>query len=279
MYLFNDSNSHELEPHQLSYEQLLVEITGLSKSLLRPNLTATISPRHFHLWSWCAEVILHQESEVFDQHTEIELRKLFDACLRASLVHSSPPKLLQETASRNVDTYINSSLLILSYLVFPLLEGVCKKLCSDYISMDGMVKKDFNVPSRIRVDGKTNKGSKNSNSYTPFKAKGKKNQCSSIRDLLLLTELNHPSIGLAEVIHYIPISHPEQIPFDVIQDWRNNSLHGSAAYQTIGGTLLNITLFLLIKTVNSDTYSYLRRMIMLSKNNDSRNPWSYYPPY
>ncbi|MCE2597406.1 hypothetical protein K6Y31_21795 [Motilimonas cestriensis] len=143
--------------HELDYDGLKATITGLSKVLLLPGLNTVVDQDHFGLWSWCAEIILSRESGAFEDN-EYELRKLFETCVRASLAHCKKPAPSREEWDQQVQRdqliphnakfFIQESGLALAYLVFPLLEGICKKLCFEFISMDGRVVRCFSVPTR-----------------------------------------------------------------------------------------------------------------------------------
>lgn len=265
--------------HELEFKSLKAALLGLSKVLLLPGLNTVVDQDHFSLWSWCAELILHRDSNIFDDD-EFELRKLFETCVRASLANCVKPVTSREEWQQQVDRdkllphnakyFVQESSLTLAYLAFPLLEGACKKLCSDYISMDGNVLQSFEVPNR--KDGVKK--------YDPNVWNRK--QCSSLRDLLFLTSRLYSTIELENVKQHIKELEGGSDAFDTIYKWRNQSLHGTTSFQTIGGTLLNLVLLLLINKLEHNFEQVRKETVTQCRWNlqhENRVPWSYYPPY
>lgn len=266
--------------HELDFTSLKAAIIGLSRALLLPGLNTIIDQDHFGLWSWCAELILSQDAGVFDNE-EYELRKLFETCVRASLASCVKPAASQEEWQQQVNRneliphnakyFVQESNLALAYLAFPLLEGTCKKLCSDYISMDGNVLQPFEVPNR-------NEGVKQ---YDP-NGRWNQKQCSSLRDLLFLTSSLYEASEIEQLKGHIKQLGDGSDAFDVIYKWRNQSLHGTTSFQTIGGTLLSLVIFLLLIKVEQN-FEQVRQTALngCRRNSQSQNrtPWSYYPPY
>lgn len=273
-----------LQFHELDFDQLVAAIDGLTKVLLLPGLNTIVDQDHFGLWSWCAEVILYRETNFFD-HQEREIRNLFETCIRASLVHCKEPVANHEEWQRQVDIdqqiphnskqFIQESSLVLAYLTFPLLEAMTKKICNNYVNMNGNVIKKFSVTNKFG----------GLREYDP-NGKWNQKQCSSLRDLLSLLYNNISSNKLRKAIDefrsHISTLDNSQDPFDIVYDWRNQSLHGSTSFQTIGGTLLNLVILIAIHQL-SDKYNSLRVKVL---NNCRRTvqmgyktPWSFYPPY
>lgn len=273
-----------LQYHELCFDQLVAAIDGLTKVLLLPGLNTIVDQDHFGLWSWCAEVILSRETGFFDSE-EHELRKLFETCVRASLVHCKRPTSdkaewqkqteAEQQMSHNARYFLQESFLTLAYLAFPLLEAVSKKTSSSYVAMDGVVVTRFAVPSK---GGGTKE-------YDPI-GRWNQRQCSSLRDLLFLIHQNIANdqlrAALDEFRGHISTLDGSEEPFDVIYKWRNQSLHGSTSFQTIGGALLNLVLLLIIHQL-SDRYDSLRRNVLehcrWEAQHEHRSPWSFYPPY
>ena len=71
-------------------------------------------------------------------------------------------------------------------------------------------------------------------------------------------------------------------PFDLIYQWRNQSLHGSTNFQTIGGTLLSLSLLIAVSEIKHDFDNHRERILEHCRwemQSGHRSPWSYYPPY
>lgn len=265
--------------HELDHQALLASILGLSKVLLLPGLNTIVVDDHFGLWSWCAEVLVGSRSEYFSNE-EHEMKSLFQASIRASLVNfkkparSSEEQQLQYESEQKIPHharyFLYDSSLILAYIGFPLLESTLKRVSSTYLNMDGTVKSTFQVKNRA---GKPR----------PYKIGA---QCSSIRDVLNLVydEIadSELKVLLQEFRVHISSLDDSQDPFDLIYSWRNQSLHGSTNFQTIGGTLLNLSLLLCIYSLK-DNYEELRNKVIeqcrREESHDHKSPWSFYPPY
>lgn len=226
--------------HELDYDALCCALTGTARVLLRPGLNTVVSMDHMILWSWCGELVLSPRADFFtnDQH---EIKTLAETTVRASLVHCKKAAQNREEweEQRKIDDLQNhhskqfliQSNVVLAYLTFPLLEAILKRACNQYIDFDGTVKHQFSVLNRQA----------NQKTYDP---NGRLNQCSSLRDLLFL-HYNSIASGdlrakLDEVrAHFTELDNNTD-PYDLIYSWRNQSLHGSANFQTIGGVLLNL---------------------------------------
>ncbi|WP_434141437.1 hypothetical protein JQR84_24415 (plasmid) [Pseudomonas luteola] len=270
--------------HDLCFDQLVAAVDGLTKVLLLPGLNTIVDQDHFGLWSWCAEVILYRETEFFS-HDERELRSLFETCIRCSLAHCRKPisnrdewekqAEVEQQIPHNARYFLQESSLALAYLAFPLAEAVSKKICNAYIAMDGSVIAKFDIPNKF---GKIRE-------YDPS-GHWNQRQCSSLRDLLFLIHKNIASNSLRRALdefrdHIATLDNSED-PFDVIYKWRNQSLHGSTSFQTIGGTLLNLVILIVIHQL-SDRYDSLKERTLercrREVQHGHRSPWSFYPPY
>jgi len=164
--------------------------------------------------------------------------------------------------------------LILAYLSFPLLEGVAKKTCSVYVDYDGTVRRPFSVPN---VSGKPRQ-------YVTG------DRCSSLRDLmhLLHVQVAPPCLAAAldDYCRHIRGLNPAVEPFDLLYTWRNSSLHGHGSYPTIGGTVFNIAILILLDhvadsygTLRDDVWKRVQWELQAPGQPDYRSPWSYYPPF
>ena len=169
--------------HELAYSEIKTACTGLSQVLLLKALNTIIDLDHQLFWAWVGEMLLSPRSTFF-AHDELVLRKLFETCIRAGLAGISPPPKSREEWERqrdrseliefNTRELVLNGHLILAYLGFPLLEGLLKKVCSNYVDYTGTVVAPFVIPG-------TRGGSRK------YKLKDK---CSSLRDLMFLLYLH-----------------------------------------------------------------------------------------
>lgn len=265
--------------HKLGYEALCSALIGTAHVLLRPGLNAIVDMDHMFLWSWCGELLLSPRSEFFprDQH---EIRTLAETTVRASLVHCKKPpqsrkkwgeqRQIDDLQSHHAKQFLLQSHLVLAYLIFPLLEALLKRARSQFIDFDGRVKSQFSVP---KEQGRQKQ-------YNP------NNICSSLRDLLFL---HYGTVANADLVIKLDAFRANFAelddsvdPFDLIYSWRNQSLHGAATFQTIGGVLLNLAFLIAIFELKDRFDEHQDRTFEHCRweaQTDHRSPWSYYPPY
>ncbi len=265
-----------LEPHDFTYAEVRAACIGLTRVLLLPGLNTIIDLDHRLLWSWCAEVLVGSHGQFFDAN-EHELKALLGLACRASLAGVTRPDMsgfeeskrqyeLMEPNARELVTHAHE---VLSYLSFPLLEGVLRKVAKTHITYDGVVLLPF--------QGKNRK----------YEAK---DRCSNLGDLLRLLEGQVASPGLqqalADVKKHLQLLDPAKDAFDIVFDWRNSSLHGEVRLPTIGGTVLSMTLVIALDQIQSN-YGALRAQVMkqiawelqTASLTGHRSPWAYYPPW
>lgn len=267
--------------HELNHEVLCAALIGLSKVLLRPGLSTVVDHDHYALWSWCGEILLGIRSTLFSQQ-QYEIKSLYETTIHAALANCrKPPSTRDEWSEQNrilelqphhAKQLLQQSGLVLTYLGFPLLEAVLKRSCATYVAFDGKVLSPFEVPNKW---GGTRK----------YKLNG---QCSSLRDLLFLHSIVVASPELKALIDRFRIHLNSldviQDPFDLLFSWRNQSLHGEANLQTIGGTVLNFSLLISLFEIK-DCFDKHRLQALdncrweARLQAKSRAPLSFYPPY
>lgn len=265
--------------HDLSYDEICTALVALSKVLLRPGMNTIVHQDHYGIWSWCAELLLSPRAEVFPRE-QLEIKSLFEACLHSALAQCrKPPASREEWEAQNLterklphhaQQLLRQSSLALAYLAFPLLEAVLKRACAAFVAFDGTVVAHFQVPRRNGTNRE----------YVP------QAHCSSVRDLLHLHHFAVADINLKSKIDdfrsHITFLDSSKDPFDVIFEWRNDSLHGTSNYQTIGGTILSLALLISICEIQPDFAQRRQRIIENCRweaQSEYKSPWSFYPPY
>ncbi|WP_061936681.1 hypothetical protein [Collimonas pratensis] len=270
--------------HELDHESLCAALIGLSKVLLRPGLNTIIVQDHFGLWSWCGELLLGSRAQLFP-HDQYEIKSLYETCLHAALANCRKPVVLeeewreqhriQEQQPHHAKQLLQKSQIVLAYLAFPLLEAVLKRACGSFVSFDGQIVSAFTV---LNKQG-------NPRLYEPQGA-WRDRQCSSLRDLLVLhhTQVAEPDLVvlLDQFKNHIAVLDGAQDAYDLIFAWRNASLHGSTNFQTIGGTVLNLSLLIsLFEFGKSFDQRRLQALAHCQREAQTghKSPWSFYPPY
>jgi hypothetical protein len=270
--------------HELDHAALCAALAGLSKVLLLPGLNTIVDHDHFAFWSWCGELLLNPRANLLprDQH---EFKSLYETAVHAALANCRRPTSTREeweaqTQAAELQPHhskllLRESSLVLAYLAFPLLEAVLKRACHAFVSLDGSVIARFSVPNRQG----------NARTYDPL-GTYRDQQCSSLRDLLVLhhAQVAEPGLKLLleELCSHIARLDGSQDPYDLVYRWRNQSLHGTTNFQTIGGTVLNLSLAISLFEIRTDFEQ--RRLKALEHcrweaQSGHRSPWSFYPPY
>lgn len=245
-------SENQIKFHQLEHDELMAAITGLTKTLFQPHMTFIQALDHHLLWSWCGEVLFGMKAQmkIFAEGKLFEHYDLFASVIRGALArnnHSFRSSDEKERAYSAVQNHYATEFMLqinqtLPYLTFPLLEGLLKRLCSSYVEMDGSVIQRFTTPNY-------------DNGYKTYDPEGRHSKCSSIRDLLYLHYNYIADDNLKKSIDKFT-SHLEALTgknsFNLIAHWRNQSLHGSTAFQMIGTTILNYCLLLAIGENSAD---------------------------
>lgn len=270
--------------HDLNHEALCAALIGLSKVLLLPGLNTVVDHDHYALWSWCGELLLTHRSHHFPD-SQREIKSLYAASIHAALAGCSRPpttdeewqeqRRIEESQPHHAKQLLRKSGLVLAYLAFPLLEAVLKRACAAYVAFDGRVVSAFTVPNK--------QGSPRQ--YDP-NGSFRNHQCSSLRDLLFLhsTTVASPTLKtlLDRLRDHLTTLDAAQDPYDLVYGWRNQSLHGSTNFQTIGGTMLNLSLLISLFEIEHGFEEYRLQTIEHCRQ-EAQSPYkrasSFYPPY
>ncbi|MDI2589890.1 hypothetical protein POF45_00395 [Pseudomonas sp. 681] len=269
--------------HVLSYDALTTAITGLSEVLLRPGLNTIIDFDHYALWGWCGELLLGPMAQIKIHNNKLmdqEINNLYQICIRAALAKCDRPTQQlprEEQRKKDSQAFLNpdggqrlksSSDVILAYLAFPLLEALLKQACNEFITPDSKVIKSFtratfNNPSHVEPIG---------------------NKISSLKILLNLLYDHVASENLKKLIDQYRF-HLSEVgekldAFELIYDWRCDSLHGNTNFPTIGGVILNLCLLISVYQVK-DQFELWREYGNISWSGCERNGITidnFYPP-
>lgn len=256
--------------HELDFECLEASLTGTTMVLLRPGLNTIVVQDHFVLWSWCAELLLSPRSRSGNF--------LKRRCMPHSLTLGDPLRAGEEWEAQNkkheihhhqAKYFVQNAHYALAYLAFPLLEAMLKRACCSFVTFDGTIVTSFSVPKKTGATREYFVGKR----------------CSSLRDLL---HLHYSSVATAPLrlsigklrFHLAELD-CTQDPFDTVYSWRNDSLHGSASLQTVGGTLLSWSFLIALHELKLDFEQRRRSVIEGCRwelQSGHRSPWSIYPP-
>ena len=274
----------------LTFDQLRATLVELQPTLLaREGFTAVFGPELW-LWSWVTEVLVGMPNEEsprrYIDHDGIESGPgfLLRLAIWSALADSRPPLSMgnegwDETVQKNAEQEPNTRELltnktsVLAYLAFPLLEGVTKLRCSDYVDLNGNVRQRFKVGTR---------------EYDPAKPTAKR--VSSLKDLLWLlhdymadADEKHALESIRKSIHAATGTDA----FEQIYRWRNSQAHGSESLRAIGYTVYNLALLIGLHgirerydEIREDAQAFFVEVAEIVRRGTSYwTPWHYYPPH
>lgn len=239
---FAGPNRSELERELLitfdkslpNIEELSIEtLTKLPIELMNI-LKVQLSPDHREYWKLTYLILedTNEQDSLFPSGLVNDLETLFrlSSCVPIpSHVHEGGPHPEQAAWDRkgHESHTIYRAKHIAAYLSFPLLEGLIKSVCSDYIEMDGSIKQGQKIKQYY---GGYNDG----------------NYCNRLRDLLTHLEEEYADLqlrsNLKDLRNYVGDFYdcnPNKV-YKLIDNWRNTSLHGENAPDAEYGTILNL---------------------------------------
>lgn len=258
-------------------------VTRLPILLTRSLVAQRVNFDNRVLWSWVAQIYI---SPIFrgpsesTKNIDHDLKEAFEILVRSELASIGQPpsnkevqtvnKVIDAVVGWNVKKMVYGKDLISLVLSFPVLERLCRTMCNEFVDPEGKVKKRFDVPSKQM--GKVKH-------YKPGDI------LSSLRDLLCLYE-DYVADDTTKLIlksfkeELTKIFPRQQNTYDLIYQWRNNSLHGNSMNLPVHAVLLNLICIILLNSI-SDHYD----QIIQDYPRNSRfremgieSPWSIYPP-
>jgi hypothetical protein len=224
----------------ITFDDSLPEIEDLSLDTLSKLpielmdiLKVQVSPDHREYWKWTFWILkdINEEESVFPEELVENLETLFrlSACTPIpSLTREGGPhpKHVGWNRRGHESHALYRSKHIAAYLSFPLLEGTIKSVCSNDIKMDGTVKSGKQIK---KFDGSCTS-----------------RVCYRLCDLLTHLEEEYADAQFENRLREMRIKigqfhhHNPNKTYNLIDDWRNASLHGQNAPDAEYGTILNL---------------------------------------
>ena len=260
--------------HELSFDALTMAISASTKFVIWPNGNHFGYFDNYRLWAWCAELLVGADAKVFSAQ-EKDIENLLKLCFNCALVgYGEQAANREEHEARNNVTFslpIHSRNFlwkasnIAPYLMLPALEAAAKRFCSEYVDLDGTVRKEFSI-------GK--------HDYKPAQPP-KTKTCSKIEHYLLLLRDQIADDRLRNLIN-IQCADIQRISgldaFQTINKWRNSSLHGSEHYHAIDGAILNMCCLIFVYQLK-DTFDTRKQKALQICNHfwsTGTVEWSFY---
>lgn len=238
---FTGNNRGDLERELLiTFDNTLPDIEQLSLETLAKLpiglmdiLKIQVTPDHRAFWKWTYWILedINEENSLFPTELVENLETLFrlSACTPIpSHIHTGGPHPNQAAWNRkgHESHTIYRAKHIAAYLSFPLLEGVLKSVCSDYIEMNGEIKQGKQIKQ--------------------FSGGYENGVCYRICDLLTHLEEEYANAKFKEDLKEMRVKigefhhqNPNNV-YKLIDGWRNASLHGQNAPDAEYGTILNL---------------------------------------
>jgi hypothetical protein len=238
---FTGNNRGDLERELLTtlddslpdVERLSLETLAKLPIELMDILKIQVTPDHRKFWKWTYWILedVNEQHSLFPHGLVENLETLFrlSACSPIpSRIHIGAPHPNQAAwDSKGHESHmIYRAKHIAAYLSFPLLEGVLKSVCCDYIEMNGDIKQGKQIKQ--------------------FSGGYSNSVCYRICDLLTHLEEEYAGAQLKNNLQEMRIKigdfyhrNPNKV-YKLIDDWRNASLHGQNAPDAEYGTILNL---------------------------------------
>lgn len=253
----------KIKVHDLDFdglEMVCYRLTNVLTSTSKDHMTVKINVEHFKFWAWMGQIVSASDGNPIEYFSseEFQLKELFYHTIRCALVSGEQ----RDINILTLDQYemASGSLRSVSYLSFPLLEGMLRKVCNNYVDYSGNVIQEFTI------------------NYSPDKSKTYKigDNCRSIKNMLYLyqSKIIDDSTKLDCLLQDVhKLSSNGDHAFQTIYNWRNSSLHGNRkAFVNIGGIVLNISLFILLDSIKNKYGTYQERALRSAEIREKENP-------
>lgn len=151
-------HANQLYPADLDFDELRAAHIALSQIMIDPNYNTIVDRDHLLLWAWECELLIGRHGgwkqgdvdREFRSSVELAARQLFAA---DAISHNDPDAFEKR---KQLSTLLNQpglrslydGLELISYLAFPLLEGLLKRRAAQFVDIHGNVLAIFTVPTR-----------------------------------------------------------------------------------------------------------------------------------
>lgn len=286
-----DVHTSDMEPallrsgvvvHELGIDSLQAALEGQTKLLNLGGLALQNDDNRF-LWAWCGHIFVRTMCRLPGGERHLDRERLTRAAIHMALADFprggpgeqgySDAQAARFAYTHHAQAVIESRRLILLHLSFPVLEAMCRWYCQSYISPEGCVLQDFDVPW---VGGTEIK----------YRASARNTRISNIgHELSLVDGVSEGSPlqdALRGVAQAVSQSNGHLEGFQSLLLARNSALHGDQAAERLGGSALNLALIVMLECVRHQFQQHadeVRGSYQFSAADGSRRPhWSFYPP-
>lgn len=272
----------KFEMHKLSYEAF-----NQMPILLLRTQKYQVNQDHYYYWTYAMDVYEHFKElnliPFFDDEISNRIRLLMGVLLlNDNSMNSGPDRMKINTAIDSLMPQIHKirmdSFLIAAHLTYPLLEGIARRMLSEYMDSNGKLK--GNILPFLANDGK--------------QVTVNSNRINRINILLRLIESKTSKIELRnnlksfrDEFELIYLTDPNLKCYDLIDEKRNQLLHGERYWEKFFGALINLLCLLVNSAITKENYDVQYDEIFnkiersfQGKYRGFYSPWdTYYPPF
>ncbi|WP_458743261.1 hypothetical protein [Candidatus Nitrosocosmicus sp. T] len=272
----------KFEMHKLSYEAF-----NQMPILLLRTQKYQVNQDHYYYWSYAMDVYEYYKElallPFFDNEISNRVKLLMGVLLlNDNSMFRGPDRMKINAAVESLMPHLQKirmdSFLIAAHLTYPLVEGVARRMLSEYMESDGKLKD--NIPAFLSNDGK--------------QVTVNSNRINRINILLRLIESKTSNIQLRnnmklfrEEFEIVYITDPDLKCYDLIDEKRNQLLHGERYWEKFFGALINLLCLLVNSAITKENYEaqyeeIIKRINMniQTKSRGFNSPWgTYYPPF
>jgi hypothetical protein len=246
-------------------------------SLLTRLASTQVTHDHYHYWAWTAEVLKQINRD--ENHLERDIEQMFLLTVDFAVggLTSVPisnkiqkeNKKIEQLVSPHARRAMLSSYRAATQLSYPLLEGLLRRLCSDYVTIDGQIKSGKKIQ---KIGGTEQKGGRANN----------------LGDLLNHYEKKVAEDETAKALESIRSEmnrySTSETGYGIINSWRHPHSHGGERFTgPEHAVLLNIACQLVWDTIPVTEYKdidrkrYSDKIINSNQISSLLNHFDYYP--
>lgn len=234
--------------HELTYEAF-----NQMPILLLRTQKYQVNQDHYYYWTYAVDVYEYFRElgllPFFDNEISNRVRLLMGILLNDNSMHRGPDRMKINVALESLMPPLQKirmdSFLIAAHLTYPLIEGVARRMLSKYKEIDGKLKDS--ITAFLSNDGK----------HVTVNS----NRINRINILLRLIESKTINIQLRnnlklfrEEFEIVYITDPNVKCYDLIDEKRNQLLHGERYWEKFFDALINLLCLLVNSAITKENY-------------------------
>lgn len=262
--------------HELDYEAF----RKLPILLLDTQRFQQVNHDHFFYWAFASDVydfFKNEISDVFDDEISNRYRLLMDVLMFYS--HNPNPDLCKQRIKQaltslapRINNVMIQSFIVAAHISYPLLEGIARRIASGFVTKDGISLQDisFTSPDGEEIEIKRDR------------------RVNRLNELLRLVEAKTDDGSLRNDLREYRV-HFDNVysnyfgskkAYDIIDEQRNELLHGQQHWQVMYGAIVNLICLLLNSKISAAHYDSNYQSLINREFSSYSPSWqhNYYPP-